>query len=321
MTRLSTSNEIQAGYSQDRALVKELPRDAKLYEALCQTDKPNRALTSATENLVPIRLFYQYDLRAKYEKAREKDDPLLSPHGFFRSLQFGNRKHALEFTHTFGSLTWKPRAFRNGADLYTRLNLGEFWAKHRRYCRVAALIENHSRPADMRDALSTLQKEIALLDVADSFPLGLPRAFSGASRRPLGTDTAKFDKWLESAGDDNLRKLAERVIHREFVGQLQERKPWWIRKGPELRFELTLLSGTLWNIMWEMLAWDTSSGVSWRTCPHCGKLFYPPRRDRFYCTSRQQVLASKREYAAEQRATSKRQASQTPFVAERGRRG
>ena len=306
MTRLSTSKDIQAGYELHRAFVKELPGDNKRYENLCEKDKPARALTITTSNFVPIRLVFLYDLRAKYEAAREKQDPLLSPHGFFRSLQFGNKKHALEFTHTFGPLTWKSRAIAKGADLYTRINLFDGWAKHRRYCRVAALIENHSRPAQLRDALSTLQKEIALVDVADSFPLGLPSAFSGASRRPLGTDAAKFDKWLESATDDALQSVAESVIHRELVGQLHERKPWWIRKQPELRFELTLLSGTLWNIMWEMLAWDTSGGIVWRFCPHCGELFYPPRRDRFYCTSRQQVLASKREYAAEQRAASKR---------------
>jgi hypothetical protein len=308
VTRLSTSNEIRPGYAQHRAFVKELPGDAGQYEDLCQKDKPAHALTRVTPNLAPIRLVFMYDLRAKYESARERDDPLLSPHGFFRSLQFGNRRHALEFTSTFGPLTWKPQVIAKGADLYTRLNLAEFWAKHRRYCRVAALIENHSRPAELRDTLSTLQKEIALLDVADSFPLSLPRPFHRASRRQLGTNRAEFDKWLGSATDDDLRSLAESVIHRELVRQLHTRKPWWIRKQPELRFELTLLSGTLWNILWEMLAWDTSSGIFWRICPHCGKLFYPPRRDRFYCTSRQQVLASKRQYAAEQRATSKRHA-------------
>ena len=306
MTQLSTAGELPPRYGQLRALVKEIPEDAGRYERLCGKDKPARSLTVVTSALAPIRLVFMYDLRAKYEEGRENDDPLLSPHGFFRSLKFGNRKHALEFTSTFGPLTWQPREVTRGADLFTRISLTDFWAKHRRYCRVAALIENYSRAAEPRDALSTLHKEIVLLDAADSFPVGLPRAFRGVSRWQLGLDQPQFAKWIGSASDDGLRGLAENVIQRELVGQLHKRSPWWIRKGPQLRFELTLLTGTLWHVMWEMLAWDTSGGIFWRICPHCGKIFYPPRCDRFYCTTKQQVLASKRQYAAEKRAASKR---------------
>jgi hypothetical protein len=170
---------------------------------------------------------------------------------------------------------------------------------------VAALIETYPQPELLRSAFLKLNEQIGLLDAADSFPVGIPKVFRRASRLPLAYDQRRFADWIGSASDAEVKEAAIGVVQRELVGQLQNRLPWWIRTGPDLRFELTLLRGTLWHIMWEMLAWDTSSRTSWRICPHCGKLFYPPRRDRFYCTSRQQVLASKRQYAAEQRAAPK----------------
>ena len=62
---------------------------------------------------------------------------------------------------------------------------------------------------------------------------------------------------------------------------------------------------SLWSAMWEFWGWDTAS-ASWRRCPHCQRLFYPKRRDQFYCTPRQPALASKREYARRLRARQKR---------------
>jgi len=52
----------------------------------------------------------------------------------------------------------------------------------------------------------------------------------------------------------------------------------------------------LWAFLWHLLALDIRGGVGWRACPHCGRIFYPPRSDRFYCTAEQQRLASKREW-------------------------
>jgi hypothetical protein len=304
VTQLSTSHP-QYGYLWSRSWVKDLPEDGHEYALLRNRDKPAKSLTESTPGLAPIRLGYQYDLRAKYEEAREKDDPLISPHGFFRSLKFQSRKHALEFTSNFGPLTWKPRKITRGTDLYTRVNLADFWAKHSRFCRVAALMENHLQPHQLRTAISILNEEISVLDAADSFPVGIPRVFREMSRRPVGIPQQVFANWIGSASDNAVREAAEDLVHNELIGHLHKRQPWWIRRRPELRFELTLLGGSLWHVMWEMLAWDTSNQTFWRICPHCGKLFYPPRCDRFYCTSRQQVLASKRQYAARQRAISK----------------
>jgi len=59
---------------------------------------------------------------------------------------------------------------------------------------------------------------------------------------------------------------------------------------------MSLSSTSLWTVIWQLFARDTL-GVSWRICPHCNRLFYPTRKDRFFCTSRLQVLHSKREWA------------------------
>jgi integrase len=39
---------------------------------------------------------------------------------------------------------------------------------------------------------------------------------------------------------------------------------------------------TLWHCLWFMFALDVQ-GIGWRRCPHCNKLFKPPRKDRIYC--------------------------------------
>jgi hypothetical protein len=60
-------------------------------------------------------------------------------------------------------------------------------------------------------------------------------------------------------------------------------------------FQLTLKANSLWAAMWELFARDTV-GLGWRVCVHCGRLFYPPRKDRYFCTSELQQLYSKRNW-------------------------
>lgn len=43
-----------------------------------------------------------YDVGLAWERARSKGDPLLAPHGMFRSLAPGDNWHAKEFLETFG---------------------------------------------------------------------------------------------------------------------------------------------------------------------------------------------------------------------------
>jgi len=61
-------------------------------------------------------------------------------------------------------------------------------------------------------------------------------------------------------------------------------------------FRPDVRTDSLWAAVWEFFALDTGAGRIWRVCPHCRKLFHPTRRDRLFCTPRQQQLYSKRRY-------------------------
>lgn len=54
----------------------------------------------------------KYDVREAYERARREHDPLLSPHGFFRSLAPKNNLQAREFlellAHCIGRRVFSP---------------------------------------------------------------------------------------------------------------------------------------------------------------------------------------------------------------------
>jgi hypothetical protein len=71
------------------------------------------------------------------------------------------------------------------------------------------------------------------------------------------------------------------------------------------QFRLVVGMDSLWDGIWQLFGWDTV-GISWRHCPHCQHIFYPKRHDQYYCSPRQQALASKRAYAARRRAYARR---------------
>ena len=99
------------------------------------------------------------------------------------------------------------------------------------------------------------------------------------------------------------RSEAMAVLGSEINRHVANRTVRWRRDGD--KWELQVSSATsLWGMIWDLFAADTS-GTAWRVCPHCQTLFYPVRADRFYCTTRQQVLASKRAYAQRVRNAAK----------------
>jgi hypothetical protein len=75
----------------------------------------------------------RYDLHGAYEKAHERKDPYLAPHGLFRKLRFGDNHHAKEFLETFGPLkmTVGERLYGRGAHI--SIDLREFWSLQLRF--------------------------------------------------------------------------------------------------------------------------------------------------------------------------------------------
>ena len=86
------------------------------------------------------RLSKTYNVRSAYERAQNRHDPFMSPHGLFRKLAPGNNHHAGEFLQRFGPLKLRMEQ-RVGLTRQVRVNLAEFWGMHLRFNLVATLWE------------------------------------------------------------------------------------------------------------------------------------------------------------------------------------
>jgi hypothetical protein len=97
------------------------------------------------------------------------------------------------------------------------------------------------------------------------------------------------------ASFEEQRSEAIALLGIEIDRHIANRKVQWLQEEDFWRLQVSSAT-SLWDMIWDLFASD-SSGTVWRVCPHCQRIFYPARADRFYCTTRQQVLASKRAYA------------------------
>lgn len=114
----------------------------------------------------------------------------------------------------------------------------------------------------------------------------------------------KFKAWLKHPGYmERWRDKAIATIQEEINAHaIPDLRPWWhrVENNRMPAFALALRTLSLWSAIWQFFARDTL-GVGWRVCPHCNKVFYPPRRDRFFCTTELQQLHSKRQWAKKDR--------------------
>jgi hypothetical protein len=252
-----------------------------------------------------------YEIQPLYERARRKRDPTLSPHTALRLLEYGNPSDAFAYLEKFGPFWLGGSGLLPGqpsdSDAYvtagptmtTWLNLDLFWAAQRRFVAVAELFGAYR--GDVRLSLRNAWK--ALVDHLDEInkvrpplldQLRLAVWAAPEEEPPSIADRAGLLKWL-LAPDRYLRERTPNFVADELNHQVRDSKPWW-RWAEGRGFVMSLSSTSLWAIIWQLFARDTL-GVSWRICPHCNRLFYPSRKDRFFCTSRLQVLHSKRQWA------------------------
>ncbi len=261
-----------------------------------------------------------YNVREVYALAQEKHRPLLSPHGMFRRLAPGNNYHAKEFLEKFGPLKpqhislaeAKKRKLRKlSAVLRVQVvDLTNFWDCHAEFCVMSQLFE----ALDDKKRLSAAWR--ALTETPKPLPWFSKDMFSFIEKLPgvrmageIGPPTAKayfqdFKSWILGAGFRKQQTEALAVIHLALNHHLHGRWLHWEEYEPR-KFRMVLAFHTLWDGIWELFAWDTA-GTTWRRCPHCQRLFYPKRKDQFYCNPRQQALASKKEYARKRRRHEKR---------------
>jgi hypothetical protein len=256
----------------------------------------------------------RYNVRETYVRAQQKHDPLLAPHGFFRRLAYKSNLHAREFLEQFGSL-WLPSDAPTIGDALAssqmKIHLRRFWTRHRRFCVVARLWEardDRKQLAEGWQDLENCRDEVSKFDVA-----GLGDYYDGAQyvkkKWPWELADIQFEKWVEESPTRVLRDAALALVHSELNSHVTEASVSWERgwEPTKTKFRQVVFVKDLWSIIWEFFGWDTA-GTSWRRCPHCQRLFYPKRRDQFYCTPRQQALASKREYARRQRVVERHNA-------------
>lgn len=259
-----------------------------------------------------------YDPDVAYEAARANLDASQSPHTAFRALESGDYLGAVEFLQRFGPLSLEePSRLPEAAFLWESnlrwLNLDHFWARHRRYVAIAKLWEaclgigpiNISRAwADLVDALDEINRfGLVLLDPAKD-----PR-IEGWADFPGTVDRKKFRDWLKRPGNVGpSREIALTTVEAEINRHAAaDCRPWWhrIEKDRKPAFALSLRTMSLWGAIWQFFARDTL-GLGWRVCPHCNRVFYPPRKDRFFCTTELQQLHSKRQWAKKDRRLRRR---------------
>jgi hypothetical protein len=269
----------------------------------------------STANILFGKLSEAYDVRLAHERAHEKHDPSLAPHGFFRQLQHGKTYHALEFLKEFGPLRLTSGQ-REGTEL-VRVELGEFWGLHRRFCLICDLWESIHDREKLAAAWKGVNENRAEVSLHEDHPLGsfLMTGKNGDAQVAISTfpwerANMPFDDWHRSVSFSEMRKAALWLIHSELDLHMRGRTLCWERgwERSETKFRPITHVDSLWSLLWEFFGLDTAE-MFWRRCPHCQRIFYARRKDQFYCTPRQQGLASKRAYATRRRSQEKQSTS------------
>jgi hypothetical protein len=255
---------------------------------------------------VLISLGDPYNYRSAYAKAREKRDPYLSPHGFFRNLEAGYHKHALQFMQQFGPLFIESSTRFRGDSWW--LSLADFWDRHARFVAVSQLWEDRFDPDKLRVHWASLGEQHERLDRAGAAPLGyIPdpiHKFIQLHRMPwhLKQNQSPFSKAKASFQE----RLVYNLVHSELILHTQDCVLTWTVKDTTdetyhaTAFEPTRCFTSLWGAIWELFALDTRQ-YGWRLCQLCGKLFYPKDRRSECCRTEHQSLWSKRVWARKHR--------------------
>jgi hypothetical protein len=247
-----------------------------------------------------------YDLMKDYRRAMKRGRVDTTPHGWFWGLPSENFELAARFLNNFGPLGQSFTVRLDGGDEYAWLDLGDFWNKQLRFKTVTKLWITLEDIRALRESWAELGAQLARVDAADDFPVGsilMPKDTGHVELdltilrqlRDLVSTGGNIKGWLENDVDaSTIRRETISLVEGELHGQLRQlarwrRVPGTMRPG----FELTLAPNTLWSALWYLFALDTQSGVGWRICPHHQRLFYPPRSDRFYCTTEEQTQHSR----------------------------
>jgi hypothetical protein len=277
------------------------------YRAAVQLDPQDSSNLSATLG----KIWQEYDVARAYDHARRKHNPLLSPHGMFRELRQGCAADAQKFLQTFGPLALTPPA---RAPLgFQSVPLDIFWSRQLRFRLVAGLWDGRADKRALLGAWRAIAENHASASLHQKLPFGFPEE-PGLPRDnppfPWNLNRMPFDRWEREVDYVDAKKHALALIRLELEIHTADCTIAWENgwEATKEKFRPILRPPSLLAMMWELFGLDTL-GIGWRRCTHCRKLIYPKRCDQFYCTVRQQALASKRNYAANRRAEAQRAAA------------
>jgi hypothetical protein len=242
-----------------------------------------------------------YDVSTAAQDARASLHAESTPHGFFWRLPHGQPRPAAKFLRTFGPLTGHLAEHLNAK--FSWVNLTDFWRKQLRFQMIMSLWLTLDAPSDdgeeseaLRSTWSDLAKNLEEINAADPFPIGSLPGTDGQFTQPrkfswerAGQGSCPVD-WVQRATPRALRQEAKHLILYELDCHSTVQRVTWRPVNPRpddnsIGYRMLLQSNSsLWEELWALFALDTSSMPRLRLCPHCDKLFYAPRKDRFYCT-------------------------------------
>jgi len=319
--------QIRPAAQREIARLLEKPIESRIFDAL-----PTPTLTESPVDHVcwvrrwdrckPFFLFVPdwrpYRVEDAYEEARTQSDGQYSPHTAFRSVSHVSVVDAIDFVNEFGPLELldespasrqplRPEDLLDFDDVLSGdprercvwVDVEDFWQKHRRFCTVVRLWELRESPKAMLSALS----EVAALSVYPD--IGARR--EGESYTPSSIFPWKdgyFNEWVRKAKDKQLMDASAEIIKSELSLNTDRMRLSWRCPSPsQLQFQLVPYATSLWSAIWHLFARDTSQGLGWRICRHCSKLFYPKRKDSYFCESRYQKLHAASQWWHEHKET------------------
>ena len=211
-----------------------------------------------------------------------------------------------EYLDFFPTVAWTDNQYRE-------LVQGFLAAKERLRTELAGL-DARARSLDLEDLEESIR-----VSAADAASFGLaPKTMRNLRRiavardlaealhqpeKSLVTETTKMAFTLDPehvrhrlAEGDDTRSIALWFVQKEIQYGTRGIRFSWSHADGDDRFYPSIHFDSLLSAIWDQFARDTNQRLQPRICPNDGNLFYPRRRDQFYCTSQEQTQASKQRY-------------------------
>jgi hypothetical protein len=276
---------------------------------------------------IPIRRGAAYDVEKMVESARRHRDPTVAPHGFFREMHYQHSGNAVRFLQQHGPLYWS----QGNLDVTDWVHLDHLWAHQIRFRLICDLwealgrgteaitaawkqIREHMDEARLPDGsglgriVDTIASEktgLKLYAITALMPWAVEPGEHVPQRLPAALENRPWEASMQFSSKDD-RATMERKLAIALIQDELSKHPlsvvWAVEEmDRQVCFAPVRHANSLLALIWELFSAETRSALPWRYCRQCGKPFYPMRRDTECCTTEEQSLWSKREWARKTR--------------------